>query len=62
MQKRRVKLGRSSCRITRELSEKKSKTAPYFYGVLEDRRWDMNDLEAATFENGWLAYTVKAAD
>ena len=26
------------------------------------RRWDMNDLEAATFENGWLAYTVKAAD
>ena len=74
MQKRRVKFGRSSCRITRELSEKKSKTAPYFYGVLEDRRWEeqaqgskasqlsMNDLEAATFENGWLAYTVKAAD
>ena len=57
-----MKLGRSSCRITRELSEEKSKAIPYFYGILEDKRWDMNDLEAATFENGWLAYMVKAAD
>ena len=62
VQKRRVKLGRSSCRETRELSDEKSKAIPYFYGILEDKRWDMNDLEAATFENGWLAYTVKAAD
>ena len=32
------------------------------FGRRRKRRWDMNDLEAATFENGWLAYTVKAAD
>ena len=69
-----MKLGRLSCSITRELSDEKSKAIPYFYGILEDRRWEeqaqgskasqlsMNDLEAATFENGWLAYTVKAAD
>ena len=25
-------------------------------------RLSMNDLEAATFENGWLAYTVKVVD
>ena len=29
---------------------------------LEETLWDMNDLEAATSENGWLAYTVKAVD
>ena len=57
-----MKLGRSSCSITRGLSDEKSKAIPYFYGVLEENKWDMNDLEAATFENGWLAYTVKAAD
>ena len=74
VQKRRVKLGRSLCRETRELSDEKSKAIPYFYGILEERRWEeqaqgikdsqlsMNDLEAATFENGWLAYMVKAAD
>ena len=29
---------------------------------IKDSQLSMNDLEAATFENGWLAYTVKAAD
>ena len=35
---------------------------PIFMDFWRKRRWDMNDLEAATFENGWLAYTVKAVD
>ena len=38
VQKRRVKLGRSSCSITRELSDEKSKAIPYFYGVLEEKK------------------------
>ena len=28
---------------------------------IKDSQLSMNDLEAATSENGWLAYTVKAA-
>ena len=32
------------------------------FGRRRKRQWDMNDLEATTFENGWLAYMVKAVD
>lgn len=61
MQKRRVNGPFYECGKTRELSEAKTKDDSLFYGILEEKRCDMNDLEATTFMNGWLAYTVKAA-
>ena len=33
---------------------------PLFVEFWRKIRWNVNDLEAATSENGWLAYVVKA--
>ena len=49
VQKRRVKLGRSSCSITRELSDEKSKAIPYFDGVLEEKKMEHERFRSSHF-------------
>ncbi len=49
VQKRRLKLGRSLCRETRELSDEKSKAIPYFYGFLEEKKMGHERFRSSHF-------------
>ena len=49
VQKRRVKLGRLLCRSARELSDEKSKTAPFFCGVLEENKMERERFRSSHF-------------